>query len=48
MLRVITRGELELAARLAGLRMSGAYGDYELSDAADGDDRLVAVFEHAS
>lgn len=47
LLRVITRGELELAGRLAGLRLTGAYGDYELSPVSDGSDRLVAVFEHA-
>jgi SAM-dependent methyltransferase len=47
-LRVITAGELELAGRLAGLEMVAAYGDYELSPVSDGDDRFVAVFEHAS
>jgi hypothetical protein len=46
-LRVITSGELELAARLAGLEMTSLYGDYELSPFDDGDLRQVAVFEHA-
>lgn len=46
-LRVITSGELELAARLAGLEMTALYGDYELSPFEDGDLRQVAVFEHA-
>lgn len=46
-LRVITSGELELAARLAGLEMVALYGDYELSPLGDGDLRQVAVFEHA-
>jgi ubiquinone/menaquinone biosynthesis C-methylase UbiE len=46
-LRVITSGELELAARLAGLEMTALYGDYELSPFDDGDLRQVAVFEHA-
>jgi SAM-dependent methyltransferase len=46
-LRVITAGELELAARLAGLELVAAYGDYEMSPVSDGDDRLIAVFGHA-
>ncbi len=46
-LRMITAGELELAARLAGLELSALYGDYELSYFDDGDLRQVAVFEHA-
>jgi SAM-dependent methyltransferase len=46
-LRVITSGELELAARLAGLELTALYGDYELSPFDDGDLRQVAVFEHA-
>ena len=46
-LRVISAGELELAARLAGLELVSAYGDYEGSPVADGDDRHIAVFTHA-
>ena len=46
-LRVITAGELELAARLAGLTVTGWYGDYELSPMDDGDERIVAFVEHA-
>ncbi len=47
-LRVITSGELTLAARLAGLELVAAYGDYGLSPVGDGDDRYIAVFGHAS
>ena len=46
-LRVISAGELELAARLAGLELVSAYGDYEGSPVADGDDRHIAVFANA-
>lgn len=45
-LRVITAGELQLAARLASLEVTGWYGDYELSPFADGDERMVVVLEH--
>ena len=44
-LRVITAGELELAARLAGLSVIDWYGDYNLSPLSDHDDRLIAVLE---
>ena len=46
-LRVITAGELELAARLAGLRVAAWYGDYDGAPPREGDDRLIAVLEHA-
>ena len=46
-LRVITAGELELAARLAGLTVVAWHGDYALSPVRDGDERLVALLEHA-
>ena len=46
-LRVISAGELELAARLAGLELVAAFGDYDQSPVSDGDDRLIAVFGHA-
>ena len=42
-LRVITAGEIELAARLAGLRVDAWYGDYEGGPPRDGDERLIAV-----
>jgi ubiquinone/menaquinone biosynthesis C-methylase UbiE len=47
-MRVITPGELELAARLAGLEPVGWYGDYALSLISDGDDRLIVLLEHAT
>ena len=46
-LRVITAGELELAGRLSGLRVAAWYGDYEGAPPREGDERLIAVFEHA-
>ena len=45
-LRVITAGEIELAARLAGLRVDAWYGDYEGGPPRDGDERLIAVLSH--
>lgn len=45
-LRVITAGEIELAARLAGLRVDAWYGDYAGSPPRDGDERLIAVLRH--
>ena len=47
-LRVITAGELELAARLAGLRVAAWYGDYALAPVREGDERLLALLEHAA
>lgn len=47
-LRAITAGELELAARLAGLVVTAWYGDYDLSPVSDGDERLLAVLEPAA
>jgi hypothetical protein len=47
-LRVITAGELQLAARLAGLELVAEYGDYDLSPVSDGDDRYIAYFAHAT
>jgi len=46
-LRVITAGELELAALLAGLSVVDWYGGYELDPVDDDDDRLVLLLEHA-
>jgi len=43
-LRTITLGELELAGRLAGLELSSAWGDYEMTPFDDGAQRLVVSF----
>ena len=45
-LRVLTAGEIELAARLAGLRVAAWYGDYDGAPPRDGDERLIAVLAH--
>lgn len=47
-LRVVTPGELELAARIAGLRVTTWYGDYDCTPVHDGDERIIAVLKHAS
>jgi ubiquinone/menaquinone biosynthesis C-methylase UbiE len=47
-LRVITAGELELAARLAGLTVAAWYGDYGLSPTGDGDERMIALLERCA
>ena len=47
-LRLVTPGELELAARLAGLAVTGWYGDYAWSPLDEGSERVVALLEHAS
>lgn len=46
-LRIVTAGELELAARLAGLAITAQYGDYELGPFEDGSDRQVVMLERA-
>lgn len=43
-LRTITLGELTLAGRLAGLEVSAAWGDYEMTPFDDGAQRLVVAF----
>jgi ubiquinone/menaquinone biosynthesis C-methylase UbiE len=43
-LRTLTLGELELSGRLAGLAVSGAWGDYDFTPADDGAARLVVAF----
>jgi ubiquinone/menaquinone biosynthesis C-methylase UbiE len=43
-LRTLTLGELELSGRLAGLAISGAWGDYDFNAADDGAERLVVAF----
>lgn len=45
-LRIITAGEIELAARLAGLRVAAWHGDYDGAPPREGDDRLIAILEH--
>ncbi len=47
-MRIVTPGELELAARLAGLEAVGWHGDYDLSPVSDSDDRLIVLLEHAA
>ena len=42
-MRAITPGELELAARLAGLRVESWFGDYGVTPLDDAAERLVAV-----
>ena len=46
-LRMLTAGELELAATLAGLRVAGWHGDYVLSPRDDGDERIIATLRRA-
>ena len=46
-LRMITAGELELAAALAGLRVTGWHGDYTLAPLDDGDERIIATLRRA-
>ena len=46
-LRTFTLGELDLAGRLAGLEVSGAWGDYDLTPYDDGAQRLVVAFTPA-
>ena len=46
-LRMITAGELELAAALAGLRVTDWYGDYDLAPLADGSARIVATLRRS-
>ncbi|MBM4416132.1 MAG: class I SAM-dependent methyltransferase [Chloroflexi bacterium] len=47
-LRVITPGELQLAARLARLELVALYGDYALTPLDDGAGRIVALFRRAA
>lgn len=46
-LRMITAGELELAATLAGLRATGWYGDYDLAPLAAGAERILVTLRRA-
>lgn len=45
-LRTFTVGELALAARLAGLEMTGVFGTYALDPFDDGNERLIVTLEH--
>ena len=47
-LRTLTPGELELAARIAGLSVTGTFGTYDLDPFQDGDARLIMTLEHAA
>jgi hypothetical protein len=44
---MITAGELELAAALAGLQVTGWHGDYTLAPLDDGDERIIATLRRA-
>ena len=46
--RTITLAELALAARLAGLRVVAAFGDYEFTPFDDYAERLVVLLQHES
>ncbi len=46
-LRMITAGELELAAVLAGLRVTGWYEDYDLTPLSDGAERIVVTLRRS-
>jgi SAM-dependent methyltransferase len=46
-LRMITAGEIELAAALAELRVTGWHGDYTLSPLDDGAVRIIATLRRA-
>lgn len=45
-LRTFTAAELDLAARLAGLAVTGEFGGYDLEPYDDGAERLVVTLEH--
>lgn len=47
-LRVLTAAELDLAGRVAGLRVAGLFGDYEFAPYTDGAPRLIMLFQRAS
>ncbi len=46
-LRTYTAAEIDLAARLAGLAMTGAFGGYDLEPYDDASERLIVTLEHA-
>jgi SAM-dependent methyltransferase len=47
-LRTLTATELELAARLAGLDVTGVFGDYDFASYDDAASRLIMTLQHAS
>lgn len=46
-LRVLTVGELDLAGRVAGLRVAGVFGGYDFSPYVDGSPRLIVLYQAA-
>lgn len=46
-LRTFTSPEVELAARIAGLRVAARFADYEFTPYHDGAERLVAILQRA-
>ena len=44
--RTITLPEVDLAGRLAGLRLVAAFGDYEFTPFSDFSERLVVLLQH--
>jgi hypothetical protein len=46
-LRTYTPGEIDLAARIAGLRVVARFGDYEFTPHSDGAERLVVLLQRA-
>jgi ubiquinone/menaquinone biosynthesis C-methylase UbiE len=46
-LRTYTPGEIDLAARIAGLRVVARFGDYEFAPHYDGAERLVVLLQRA-
>jgi SAM-dependent methyltransferase len=47
LLRTLTPGEIALAARLAGLAVTGEFGGYRLEPYEDGAERLIVTLGHA-
>jgi SAM-dependent methyltransferase len=46
-LRVLTPGELDLAGRVAGLRVAGMFGGYDFTPFVDGSPRLIVLYQAA-
>jgi SAM-dependent methyltransferase len=46
-LRTLTPAEIALAARIAGLEVTGEFGSYDLDPYDDGAERLIVTLEHA-
>jgi hypothetical protein len=44
-LLTVTAGEVDLAARIAGLRVIARYGDYGFTPYFDGSERLVVILQ---